>query len=80
MKRTRIATQETSVIRARKVVRELYSDLIEGLSIAECDKIIQCRLDGLGDMMIVSLITQKRQSNANFLIERERLYNNRKSQ
>ena len=80
MKRIRIVKPEASAIRARKVVRELYSDLIEGLSNAECDKIISCRRDGLGDMTIVSLIAQKRQATANFLTEREQLYNNRKSQ
>ncbi len=80
MNRIRIAKPEANIFRARKVVRELYSDLIEGLSNAECDKIIQCRIDGLGDTFIVGLIAQKRQASANFLIEREELYSKRKSQ
>jgi len=48
--------------KARTAVRELYSDLIDNLSNAECDLIIKCRIDGLGSMFIVDMITLRRAS------------------
>ena len=78
--RTRIAKPECTITKARKIVRELYYDLLGPLSIAECDKIIDARIDGLGDMIIVSLITQKRNGTIAFREEQSRLYLQRKSQ
>ena len=48
--------------KARTAVRELYSDLIDNLTNNECDLIIQARIDGLGTIFIVDLITKRRDS------------------
>ena len=72
--RPRIAKQ-SDVAKARAAIRELYSDVIDNLSNAECDLIINARIDGLGPIFIVDLITKKRQSHREYLAEREALYN-----
>ena len=48
--------------KARTAVRELYSDLIDNLSNNECDLIIKSRMDGLGPVFIVDIITKRRES------------------
>lgn len=48
--------------KAHAAVRELYSDLIDNLSNNECDLIIKCRMDGLGPVFIVDVISRKRES------------------
>ena len=72
--RPRIAKQG-DVAKARTAIRELYSDVIDNLSNAECDLIIKARIDGLGPIFIVDIITKKRQSHREHLAEREALYN-----
>lgn len=65
--RPRIA-KPTAQQKARTAVRELYSDLIDNLTNNECDIIIQSRIDGLGPMFIVDIITKRRESHkANLL-------------
>jgi hypothetical protein len=48
--------------KARTAVRELYSDVIDNLSNTECDLVIKARIDGLGTIFIVDLITKRRES------------------
>ena len=71
--RTRIAKLD-SVTRARQIVRELYSDSLGSLSNNECDKIIQARIDGLGHIFIINLITKKREGREAFELEREKQF------
>lgn len=71
--RTRIAKPD-GISRARQCVRELYYDMLGPLSNNECDKIIEARADGLGDMFIVDIITKKRSGRETFVAEREKMY------
>lgn len=48
--------------KARTAVRELYSDLIDNLTNNECDLIIKSRMDGLGPVFIIDIITKRRES------------------
>lgn len=59
--RPRIA-KPTAQQKARTAVRELYSDLIDNLTNNECDLIIKSRMDGLGPVFIVEIITKRRES------------------
>lgn len=61
--------------KARSAVRELYSDLIDNLTNNECDLIIQARIDGLGPVFIVQLITSKRIKHQQHNAEVEKIYN-----
>lgn len=51
--------------KARTAVRELYSDLIDNLTNNECDLIIKSRMDGLGPVFIVDIISRRRESHRN---------------
>ena len=59
--RPRIA-KPNALQKARTAVRELYADLIDNLTNNECDLIIKCRIDGLGPVFIVDIITKRRES------------------
>lgn len=62
-KRTRISKPvQTSEQRAREVVRQLYSDLIDNLTNQECDRIIEGQRFGLGPMFITDAIKMIRYS------------------
>jgi hypothetical protein len=65
--------------KARTAVRELYSDLIDHLTNAECDLIVQARIDQLGSMFIVDLITRKRNAAAERSAEKQSLYEQMKN-
>lgn len=59
---------------AYTAVRELYSDIIDNLTNSECEMIIKARVDGLGRIFIVDMITQKRRSRTEHLAEKSKLY------
>lgn len=64
--------------KARTAVRELYSDLIDNLSNNECDLIIKCRIDGLGPVFIVDIITKRRESHKQSQLEWEQYHAQKK--
>lgn len=76
--RPRIA-KASPLQQARTNVRELYSDLIDNLSNAECDLIIQARIDNLGPMFIVQMITSKRAAHTARTAEKLSLYEQMKN-
>lgn len=76
--RPRIA-KASPIQQARKAVRELYSDLIDNLTNAECDLIVQARIDKLGPMFIVQMITSKRAAHAARVEEMTTLYQQMKN-
>lgn len=71
--RPRIA-KPNALQKARTAVRELYSDIIDNLSNAECDLIIKARIDGLGPVFITDIIAKKREKHIAHQAEVSRLY------
>lgn len=71
--RPRIVKQSATQ-KAYTAVRELYSDIIDNLTNSECEMIIKARMDGIGRIFVVDMITQKRRSKIETMAEKSRLY------
>lgn len=68
-------TKLTPEQQARKNVRELYSDIIDNLTNAECDLIIQARIDKLGTIFIAQMISSRRAAQQARVEEKIQLFN-----